>query len=86
MAHSLSHVAVHKVQDLLKMFQGDTGYADCTLLSDSLLCVAVQEVQDLLKMLQGDLDTNKIVRQTLADLPSLTRQVVLGWSERVLAS
>lgn len=46
----------------------------------------LQEVQDLLRMLQGDIDTTKIVRNTLTELPSLTRQVILGWSERILAS
>mmetsp|Transcript_18681 Transcript_18681/g.56469 ORF Transcript_18681/g.56469 Transcript_18681/m.56469 type:complete len:672 (-) Transcript_18681:1930-3945(-) len=46
----------------------------------------LDEVQDLLRLLQGDIDTSKIVRQTLTELPSLTRQVILGWSERILSS
>ena len=46
----------------------------------------LQEVQELLQMVRADINPQKILQQTLVDLPSLSRQALLGWSDRVLAS
>lgn len=46
----------------------------------------VEEVQQLLQLVQNDINPQKIVQQTLLDLPSLSRQLMLGWSDRVLSS
>lgn len=67
-------------------FDSFVGVVMCHLTDLWRSCVWMQEVQDLLRLLQGDIDTSKIVRQTLTELPSLTRQVILGWSERILSS
>ena len=49
------------------------------------LC-AFQEVNRLLQLVGNDINPQRIVTQTLADLPSLSRQLFLSWSDRVLAS
>ena len=46
----------------------------------------MQEIQQLYELIQDDINPQKIVQQTLADLPSLSRQLILGWSDRVLSS
>ena len=46
----------------------------------------LQEVQELLALLQADINPTKIVQQTLTDLPAISRQLILTWSDRVLAS
>jgi predicted unusual protein kinase regulating ubiquinone biosynthesis (AarF/ABC1/UbiB family) len=46
----------------------------------------IQEVQELLALLQADINPTKIVQQTLTDLPAISRQLILTWSDRVLAS
>lgn len=46
----------------------------------------LQEVQQLLQLVGNDINPQRIVQQTLLDLPSLTRQLMLGWSDRILAS
>ncbi len=48
--------------------------------------IMVQEIQQLYELIQDDINPQKIVQQTLADLPSLSRQLILGWSDRVLSS
>jgi len=48
--------------------------------------VVPQEVQELLALLQADINPSKIVRRTLTDLPAISRQLILSWSDRVLAS
>lgn len=52
-----------------------------------LMCshVWLQEVAQLVRMIQGDIDPSKLVAQTVATLPSLSRQLMLQWSDRVLA-
>ena len=39
-----------------------------------------------MRMIQGDIDPSKLVMQTAATLPSLSRQLMLQWSDRVLSS
>lgn len=48
--------------------------------------MAVQEVARLVRLIQGDVDPQKLVQGTVASLPSLSRQLMLQWSDRVLAS
>ena len=45
-----------------------------------------QEVRRLVALVQGDINPQRIVADTLADLPSLSRQLFLRWSDSVLAS
>lgn len=47
---------------------------------------AVQEVARLVQLIQGDINPQKLVSETVARLPSLSRQLMLQWSDRVLAS
>jgi hypothetical protein len=46
----------------------------------------VEEVRRLLDLLQDDIDVNSIMRDVIADFPSLSRQVALSWSDKVLSS
>ena len=46
----------------------------------------VNEVARLLAMVQGEVDTRRLVADTAANLPQLARQLVVNWSDRVLAS
>lgn len=46
----------------------------------------VDEVAKLLAMLGGDVDPRRIVGQVVSDLPTLSRQVMLSWADRVLVS
>ena len=46
----------------------------------------VQEVQHLIRLVQDDISPQRIVQQTLLDLPALSRQLILSWSDRVLTS
>ena len=48
------------------------------------LHVLSQEVAQLVRMIQGDIDPSKLVTQTVSTLPSLSRQLMLQWSDRVL--
>lgn len=36
--------------------------------------------------LQGDINVPRVVQSTVQQLPTLARQLALGWSDRVLAS
>ena len=49
------------------------------------MCMA-QEVARIAAMMQGGVDPQRLLTQSLAALPTLSRQAMLGWSERVLAS
>ena len=51
-----------------------------------LRCPSVhpQEVAQLVEMIQGDIDPSKLVTQTVTTLPSLSRQLMLQWSDRIL--
>ncbi|CAL5228284.1 g11389 [Coccomyxa viridis] len=44
----------------------------------------IDEVAQLVRMIQGDIDPSKLVTQTVTTLPSLSRQLMLQWSDRVL--
>ena len=46
----------------------------------------LQEVQHLIRLVQDDISPQRIVQQTLLDLPALSRQLILSWSDRVLTS
>ncbi|BDA46770.1 Protein ACTIVITY OF BC1 COMPLEX KINASE 1, chloroplastic [Coccomyxa sp. Obi] len=46
----------------------------------------VDEVARLVRLIQGDVNPQKLVSDTVASLPSLSRQLMLQWSDRVLAS
>jgi hypothetical protein len=46
----------------------------------------LQEVASLAHLVQDDLDVTGLIRSLAADLPSLSRQMVVAWSDRVLAS
>lgn len=46
----------------------------------------VDEVAKLLAMLGGDVDPGRLVGKVVSDLPSLSRQVMLSWADRVLVS
>ena len=47
---------------------------------------AAQEAQEILLALQDDINPQKVIGQTLASLPGISRQAVLQWSDKVLAS
>ena len=52
----------------------------------SLRCSSahLQEVAQLVQMIQGDIDPSKLVTQTVTTLPSLSRRLMLQWSDRIL--
>ena len=56
---------------------------DCGLMC---LGMPLQEVAELVRMIQGDIDPSKLVTQTVTTLPSLSRRLMLQWSDRVLTS
>ena len=51
---------------------------------EMLRLVYSQEVAQLVRMIQGDINPSKLVTQTVTTLPSLSRQIMLQWSDRVL--
>jgi len=46
----------------------------------------VQEVARVAGMMRGGVDPQRILTDSLAALPALSRQAMIGWSERVLSS
>eukprot|EP00884_Botryococcus_braunii_P017323 jgi/Botrbrau1/4274/Bobra.0390s0014.1 len=46
----------------------------------------VEEIQQLLELVSGDIDLPRVATATLGNLPNLSRQLMLSWSDRVLAS
>ena len=46
----------------------------------------LQEAQEILSALQDDINPQRVIGQTLASLPGISRQAVLQWSDKVLAS
>jgi hypothetical protein len=46
----------------------------------------VEEVRRLLELLQDDLNLPDLAASLIADFPSLSRQLALSWSDRVLSS
>lgn len=54
------------------------------LTEDNQLHVA--EVREVLGLLQNDVSPGKLVQQVVADLPSIGRQVMLSWADKVLVS
>lgn len=44
----------------------------------------VSEVQQVLSMLQGDVNPGQLVGQVVRDLPSIGRQAMLSWADKVL--
>lgn len=63
---------------------------DLLLAAAECLIVAVllplQEVRSILNEVQGEINTQQLVRQTLGDLPALSRQFMLSWSDKILSS
>ena len=55
-------------------------------IAESMVLLIVQEVARLVRLIQGDVNPQKLVSDTVASLPSLSRQLMLQWSDRVLAS
>ena len=47
---------------------------------------AAQEAQEILSALQDDINPQRVIGQTLDSLPGISRQAVLQWSDKVLAS
>ena len=58
------------------------------LIDCGLMCLGMplQEVAELVRMIQGDINPSKLVTQTVTTLPSLSRRLMLQWSDRVLTS
>jgi hypothetical protein len=54
------------------------------LTEDNRLHVA--EVRQVLALLEGDVNPQRLVGQVISDLPSLSRQLMLGWADKVLVS
>jgi hypothetical protein len=54
------------------------------LTEDNQLHVA--EVQQVLQLLQADVSPGRLVQQVVSDLPSIGRQVMLGWADKVLVA
>ena len=50
------------------------------------LFVPLQEVQSILNEVQGEINTQQLLRQTMGDLPALSRQFMLSWSDKILSS
>ena len=50
------------------------------------LFVPFQEVRSVLNEVQGEIDAQQLLRQTMGDLPALSRQFMLSWSDKVLSS
>lgn len=44
----------------------------------------VSEVQQVLSLLQGDVNPGQLVGQVVRDLPSIGRQAMLSWADKVL--
>ena len=45
-----------------------------------------QEVAKLYTLVQNDINPQKIITQTLGDIPALSRSMLLAWSDRILTS
>ena len=39
-----------------------------------------------MQLIQGDINPQRLLSQTVASLPAMSRQLMLQWSDRVLAS
>lgn len=46
----------------------------------------VEEIAKLYALVQNDINPQKIVTQTLVDIPAISRNMLLAWSDRVLTS
>lgn len=46
----------------------------------------VEEVLGLLKLVQDDIDPQKLAGDVISSVPSLGRQLLLNWADRVLVS
>lgn len=46
----------------------------------------LQEIAKLYALVQNDINPQKIVTQTLVDIPAISRNMLLAWSDRVLTS
>ena len=48
--------------------------------------VPLQEVRSILNEVQGEINAQQLFRQTMGDLPALSRQFMLSWSDKILSS
>jgi len=46
----------------------------------------LEEVRSLMELVQDDVDPGRLVQDTIADLPALSRQLMTDWSDKVLAA
>ena len=46
----------------------------------------LQEVRSVINQVQGEINPQQLLRQTLGDLPALSRQFMLSWSDKILSS
>lgn len=46
----------------------------------------IDEVRSVMNQVQGEINPQQLLRQTLGDLPALSRQVMLSWSDKILSS
>jgi hypothetical protein len=69
---------------LLLLDEGLRRQAVMALTEDNQL--HLQEVQQLLALLGSDVSPGRLVQQVVADLPSIGRQAMLAWADRVLVS
>lgn len=46
----------------------------------------VDEVAQLLRLVGGEVDAQRVVGKVVRDLPSLSRQLMLSWADKVLVS
>ena len=47
--------------------------------------VGLQEVRSVINQVQGENNPQQLLRQTLGDLPALSRQFMLSWSDKILS-
>lgn len=79
------HALLPEPRNILPPSKEDTSRLRKTRQADRV-CSALQEVQQLYRLIQGDINPQKIVQQALLDLPALSRQLMLGWSDKILSS
>ncbi len=63
---------------------GLTGFVLWSL-SAKTTAVGLQEVRSVINQVQGEINPQQLLRQTLGDLPSLSRQFMLSWSDKILS-
>ena len=75
------------VRDALRLLLVDAKLRQQVIMAlteDNRLHIA--EVRQVLALLEGDVNPQRLVGQVISDLPSLSRQLMLGWADKVLVS